>query len=94
MHSPYISYFFYQTDLGFEPKQNIRTVVLYVHTGLPVFIGRHSFQLAARVNRHLLRGSARFGAALLHFAHHIGAADHMAEDYVLAVQPVGSAELD
>lgn len=53
--------------------------------------GAHLLQFATCLNCNLLRWTSTFGARLLHFAHHIGATDHMTEYNVLPVQPIGSA---
>lgn len=59
---------------------------------LPVYLKytqRKSLQFAARIDGHFCRCSAAFRAAFLHFSHNIGATDHVSEDHVLGVQPIG-----
>lgn len=58
------------------------------------FILKLTFQFSARVDRDALRCGAGFRSTFFHFAHHIGAADHMTEYNVLAIQPICPANLD
>lgn len=49
----------------------------------------HSLEFTTGVDNNLLGGGARFVSTFFHFTYHVCAADDMAKDHVLVIQPVG-----